>query len=153
MQASVLDHTKVHHFYRPLLTAPSCRPVLVAAKYPASYHHRSRPGTNLTSLALFRSPIPEYLLTFAALPEIMVVYEKTHDYVERVTSILYNMLRSGVPLATAMQQIEASLTQTAVDLYPIHPSFVSATYFTLKAARYCKTTFLCKPATKDNPHY
>ncbi|KAK0745427.1 hypothetical protein B0T18DRAFT_390056 [Schizothecium vesticola] len=79
----------------------------------------------------------------------MVVYEKTHDYVERVTSIMYNMLRSGVPVTTAMQQISASLTQTAVRLYPTHPTLVSATYFTFEAARYCKTTFLSKVADGD----
>lgn len=81
----------------------------------------------------------------------MGTYEKSHDYAERVTSIVYNMMRNGVPLKIATEHIIESLTKTAEKLHPVDPRFVSSEYSSLEAFRYCEKHFLGKPAPGGNP--
>lgn len=97
--------------------------------------------------------IPECLLTTVALPANIGIYEKSHDCAERVTAIVYNLMRNGVPFKRATEQINESLTKSAEKIYPINPQLVSSQYFSLEAARYCEKHFLGKPAPCGNPWF
>lgn len=89
-----------------------------------------------------------------ALPANIGIYEKSHDCAERVTAIVYNLMRNGVPFKRATEQINESLTKSAEKIYPINPQLVSSQYFSLEAARYCEKHFLGKPlvATPGSHH-
>lgn len=51
----------------------------------------------------------------AALPANIGIYEKSHDCAERVTAIVYNLMRNGVPFKR------------------VNPQLVSSQYFSIKS--------------------